>query len=423
MTGRPALPNCDHSPPHLTGGSGRTGPSAGPAEFRGKPQIGLSDCDSSYASLIVQGWDSFQETLNLRPELSIERRLDGMREVARSSTDQGGEVVSFDFGGESVQMQPTAPRGHVWRFGNDDFQYLIRSPKTAWCVSIRYSAAGLWEHGLEALRSRAYSALIYAGWHTTEGNHTSPARADWAFDFYAPGFTPEMAPGVGASVVAHSSVKIRSDAKVPVYEHGPAGRVETLTIGSKAGLQVQVYDKTREITEASGKTWMVALWEREGFWPPDGELRDVWRLEVRFGKGFLRDRNITEHGQLVDSLPALLCEALYTRRLVAPSPTDSNRRRWPLHPLWSQAVRTVEADGFVPLGRYVTGARGAISDQLTNQIAGTIRSTMVLEDGHCDPDALGPLMERVRKRLASDPARARKEQVARERYRYVDEAR
>lgn len=88
----------------------------------------------------------------------------------------------------------------------------------------------------------------------------------------------------------------------------------------------------------SGKTWMRDLWARHGFEFSDDQWGDVWRLEIRFGKGFLRERNIRHPAEIARFLPELIAEALSTRRLCVPT-NDMKRRRWPMHPLWTAAYR------------------------------------------------------------------------------------
>ena len=91
--------------------------------------------------------------------------------------------------------------------------------------------------------------------------------------------------------MAHSSVKRRAEG----HEKTMIGRqgVETFTIGSKRGLQIQVYDKGLEITEVSGKEWMLDIWHKVEA-EIDHRPKDVWRLEVRMGREFLKERNVRE---------------------------------------------------------------------------------------------------------------------------------
>lgn len=378
----------------------------------------------SYATLLANGWDTVEETFLWRVDPRVADNLDVHKEKAQEADPRGGAVVAFGFGGESYAMRPSVTvGGWRWMFGNDDLLWMIQAHEGG-VAKVRYLAAGLWEHGLDALRERAETALLKSGRPSRE-NWKRIVRADYAWDFYSPSFTAEMQPGIGAGVVCHSSVK-RIEEGAGYQEFGPAGRIETLTVGRKTKqprLQVQVYDKGREITQASGKTWMIALWEREGYYPPDeGRPRDVWRLEARMFKLFFRDRNIETVDQLRAELPALLSETIYNRRLTVPQPGDVNRRRWPLHPLWQLAQDHAGGTDMLPLGRQLTGARSAVVAQLEKQAAGTLRASVVAGRDGFTVDDLGPLFERVKAHLDEDPQGPAKVARLRDRYELLDEA-
>jgi hypothetical protein len=106
-----------------------------------------------------------------------------------------------------------------------------------------------------------------------------------------------------------------------------------LSIGSKSALQVELYDKSKEISDTNGKTWFYALWARGH----DGQLfdRDVWRLEIRMSGDYLKERNVRRSHELMAQRGELIREAVTKKRLTVPSTSDAQRWRWPLHPLWS----------------------------------------------------------------------------------------
>ncbi len=111
------------------------------------------------------------------------------------------------------------------------------------------------------------------------------------------------------------------------------------------------YNKTLEIKQKSGKTWMYDRWcqgvedPHGGKW--DGES-DVWRVEFRFKREFLHNLT-TPIEWAYDSLNQFkpLWDYAAGRvaggddglpdgwlRYVVPSDDDSNRSRWPIHPAW-----------------------------------------------------------------------------------------
>ncbi|MBR9972705.1 hypothetical protein [Magnetospirillum sulfuroxidans] len=326
--------------------------------------------------------------------------------------------MPFQFGPELVQVRATGAKGGVkWVAGNDDLLFLIRSPAAGWCVSIRYLAGGLWEYGLDALRARAHQALLHAGFRA-KGPDEWPvvvSRADYAFDFHSPAFGREMIPRLLEQIVCHSSSKTRATVlpeKLSTWSRG--GTLQTIDIGSKAGLQVSIYHKSLEVTEASGKTWFHELW--------GGVVEDVWRLEIRFGGEYLRDRSLRTHADLMSELPAMIGEAVFTRRLTVPLTGDTRRRRWALHPLWTAAYLARGEAILPPLGRYVTGRRSVLLDQQARQIAGTLRSAAVLARGDFDPGAVSEMVELACRLIDDDHRHLQKVERAVERYRFVDDA-
>lgn len=407
--------------PTLTGGGGRP---KGTEREQNKqprkiPRIPLSPPAPDYCTLLVHGWDSYQEAADLTPTDEFVARIEAAKQAADALDPRTGGTVPFQLGSELVQVRATGAKGGVkWVAGNDDLLFLIRSPAASWCVSIRYLAGGLWEYGLDMLRARAHQALLHAGFRS-KGQDEWPvvvSRADYAFDFHSAEFGQEMVPRLIEQIVCHSSAKTRATVVAPekLSTWSRGGMLQTIDIGSKAGLQVSIYNKSIEVTEASGKTWFYELW--------GGVTEDVWRLELRFGGEYLRDRSIRTHEDLVPELPAMIGEAVFTRRLTVPLAADTRRRRWALHPLWTAAYLARGQATLPPLGRYVTGRRAVLLDQQARQIAGALRSAAVLACGDFDPRAVREMVDRACRLMDDDHKHYAKIERARERYRFVDEA-
>lgn len=119
-------------------------------------------------------------------------------------------------------------------------------------------------------------------------------------------------------------------------------------------LSCVIYDKTREIRQQSQKWWFHDLWEHNGW--DEEEQPVVWRVEFRFKREVLHEVRvphlfigIEDAYQLSERLRFLWEYATGHveggedglpdgwLRLVVPG-TDSNRSRWPTHPVW-QAVQ------------------------------------------------------------------------------------
>ena len=391
--------------------------------MRKVPNVPLSCCPPEYARFLCEGFDSVQEAFRLIPSVEFVELLDATQRAARELADNLEGTVELDLAGERFKAHATGARGGFrWRLSNDDFLLFIGSPKREWTISCRYLSAGLWEHGPATLRERAFAALRPYTMQK-EPDAVRISRADWCFDFWSPPLTEQLRPGISEHVVAHSSVK-KSEHMSVIETVAVGGKAQTLTIGSKSGLQVQLYDKSREIDEASGKTWFWPIWVAglDGEWVWEDKPRDVWRLECRFSGDFLKERNVRRPHEFEHALPDLIAEALYMRRLTVPN-ADSNNRRWPMHPVWSEAYRIRGTKQMLPIGRKVTGLRNVLTEQAIAQLAGAARSASVLATGDYDESKVVSLMKAAQERIARDPAHARKVEAARNRYSDVDEAR
>ena len=387
----------------------------------------FTDDASGEYQLLAQGWDTVAETYDLQIPEALEEQLEQCRLVAEELYDRENPAPhTIQFGGEEIQINPRRPKRGKWSLQNDDFQITFRSPRMNWCCTVRYSAAGLWEYGIDALRERALGMLLrecrQKGSDPFDWQRISEAH--WAFDFYVPAMSTEMIPGILGNVICHSSTKKNNETKLSVGEWGRADYVETLDIGKGAPLHIQLYDKGKEITEASGKIWMASLWERSGWRAEEqGRIRDVWRLEIRMKKDFLRGRGILHLEELRGGLGELLAEALVTRRLTLPN-GDKNRARWPLHPMWTAAYRASgEAREMLPLGKQLTEAGDVLRDRLVANVAGNLRTAVVLEVGDYDPENARQILNEALEHLEADPDHDRKTDKAREIYKYVDCAR
>jgi len=417
------------SPRPLTGGVGDTqkkNKTQKTAVSRNLPLVALSTVKSDDFKLLVQGWDTVAETFDLHIPEILQIQLEAARQLAEDRDirdNQDPELIGF--GGEEIQINPRRPKRGKWSLANDDFQITFRSPKMDWCVTVRYSAGGLWEYGLDALRERVWEML------TRECQPKSKdckriSEAHWCWDFHSPAFTAQMEPGLMKNVVCHSSTKKTNTTKtreIMLNEWGRGVYLETLTIGQGAPLTIQVYDKGKEITEASGKTWMLDLWARSGWKKEESsKISDVWRLEIRMRNKFLRGRGILRIEELRQNLSELLAEALYTRRLTSPT-DDKNRARWPLHPLWTVAYQaTPQAREMLPLGRQVTQAGDAIRRSLILNAAGNLRAAVVLHVGDYDEGTADEFIKEIQETIRSDPDQDKKVSRKIEQYRYVNTA-
>lgn len=374
-----------------------------------------------YAELLCADFDAWHETWNAQPKAGVYKELAALKTMAQAMNPNGKGGARTEIAGEVFQM---LSRGHSaatpYVLENDDFQLCVCNEGMNWPVIVKATAGGLWEHGLDAIRARG-EAAVRAIANIAAGDNCRPSLMHYAFDLYSPDFTKDMKPGISANVVAHAEVKRRQ--RLSLDEWGRI-RVETLTIGNKRTLQVQAYDKGLEIDESSGKAFMLLRWERDaGFRPGDpGKVRDVWRVECRFGREYFRARSLDTHALVMQSVRDIVTDALYSRRLTKPRRADSNPRRWPLHPLWQLCVDAAGGTAPRPLGRVATGERATVADALLTQAAGLIRAAW-RASGKLDEHIPEEFSRRVLTKLFNDPKHAEKNARADERYWLLGEAR
>jgi hypothetical protein len=350
------------------------------------PRAELLPCPPEYARLVGEGFDTIQEAFDLQLTPMFITVLEDAQLSARSADKRMKGLAAVTLGGVDYKMRAIGTRGFRWLLETPDFIVMIASPGTDWPVSIRYLAAGLWRWGVEKLRIAALQSLGgYAP--PRQADFMRVSRADYAFDFHSPQFGKEFRSYLCDCVVAPSGVKGKF--------HFLRSRGETFDIGSKATVQAELYNKSKQITDVNGLGYMYALWAQNA----DGLVldKDVFRLELRFGSEFLHERNIFRSHELMAMRRELVAEALYTRSLRLPTIREDgtwtrNRARWCLHPLWSEALRANGATAMVPLGRIVTGKRAALVERSKKQIAGTLLAHSYLEFGDYDEAKLLALL-------------------------------
>jgi hypothetical protein len=386
---------------------------------RSLPDLTLHDCPKDYAWFLGQGWDTIQEAWNLAPDLGFLETLgQAKRRAAAQQSDLEG-FVELRLGAETFRVFATGSKGgFAYRLQTDEFIVMIGSPAREWTISVRYLSAGLWQFGWAALWERCFKALsTVCRQHTLDCVRIS--RVDWAFDFYSPQLGREMASMSSNNFVVSPMVTDRDRVEVEVLGNVVKGR--TLTAGGRGGCQVQLYDKAKEITEASGKTWFYDLWRRAlpfDPWPVGVKVRNVFRVECRYGSEFLKERNVRRPFEVIDHLPALLAEALAKRRLTLPLAT-AHHERWPMHPLWSEAFRIVAGDHMLPVGKIVEGRREILLGKMIKQLAGTIRSAGVLAVGANDAETCEELIQQALAVARADPLDQKKAERAMDRYQNV----
>lgn len=150
------------------------------------------------------------------------------------------------------------------------------------------------------------------------------SRVDFSFDYHLPVIDFDEDSFISLSV---KDTQYRKD-----------GRIQTFKLG-ESDVVLRIYDKIAEIEEQSGKSWFFELW---------GIAENVWRIEWQVRKAILKRFSIRTFADLQDGQGDVLRYLVEEHTTLRNKTDDSNRSRWPLHPLWidlQQQINRLEQQG------------------------------------------------------------------------------
>lgn len=412
--------------------------------MRKAPKLTYSDrfYDCAY---LTSGVDTLEESASVFIDEKTWQRLEDAKAYASERNKGANQAYTTKLGGMEFQIKPHGGSGGaIFILNNDMYTVTIRGGNIDYNLSVVYRSRVLWADGPDVARQRIWSVLLreMAPRQPEKDNPDSDlcdwrrvSRIDFAFDFHSPEFSEEISPNMIDRVICHSSSKWRWDFKlaesddrsenkeIDGYAMGRGGRIQTLTVGRKDSLQIQVYKKSDEITEKSQKKWMYLLWEQAGLLRPDsGKHDDVWRIEVRFSREYLKQRNVDEYEDFLKQKEELLAEALKSRRLTDKT-ADTNRRRWPVHPMWSQAIDMAgDATEFIDLSNYKEEAPEAVMRKIKQDMKAAIRRAVALKTGGADYNWLHGhnLTQEILAEVEADDNHGAKMEEYSERYKYIN---
>lgn len=373
------------------------------------PTRGPDPCPD-YATPLGHGFDTWVETWNHELEEKFYNRLTAAQRDAQALDPVSGQGVTIEIGPEEFQVAPFGASGAKWRVYNRDLQIMFRSPKMDWSQTIRFSAEGLWQCGLEALQDRAERVMVAIGRPRDARHVAQVSRFDYAFDFYSPAFSGEFRPDIVRSFVCPSKVKWATYGE----RDQESIATETVRLGKFPGLQIEVYNKAREITAISGKDWFREVWEWDAPSRPGGEVNDVWRIECRFGAEYLKNRNLRSTSDVLHNLKNLLASALIDRRLTVGDETRVRNRA--MHPLWYDAWQASGDARIAPAtGRLASKRRDALTKIYGASVTGMLRGLSHLAVGTYDRGTVEEILSGMPDQIEDDPLHDKKCERAMER--------
>lgn len=184
---------------------------------------------------------------------------------------------------------------------------------------VTFRSFALWQFGAVALHARFLRWAESVGYAPYRAERLS--RVDFTFDYALP-------------VLDFDEESFVSQAQKD-NKHRKNGRAQTFRLG-EGPLVLRMYDKCAEIAEKSAKTWFFDLW---------GCTENVWRIEWQARKEWLRRFGLKTFDDLEERQGDLLRYVTHDHTSLRCATADSNRSRWPLHPVWADLQARIESLG------------------------------------------------------------------------------
>ena len=268
--------------------------------------------------LLISGIDTVECAYYLRAGASCGIDFDALRaqrEIMRNAKQPDSSVL--DLGSMEFMLSPNGTKsGYPFLLSNKDGSIQFGEFNDP-SFFVKYSSFALWNTGAELLHERFQQWSESLGFIQFRSEGLS--RCDFAFDFHL------------------EDIDFDEDSFVTAAEkdsqHRKNGKVQTFTFG-RDEVVLRVYNKSDEIKEASHKSWLYPLW--------DGQTENVWRVEWQVRKETLKRFGLRTFADLFDGYGDLLRYLVNEHTSLRVKTDDSNRSRWPVHPLWSMLADKID---------------------------------------------------------------------------------
>lgn len=274
---------------------------------------------------LVSGLDTVQVCYYLRRDVGAVFDFEALmlaRERLRANRARCGAVV--EIGGWTLSVRPYGSSSG-FPLVLDHADYSIECGefnRPSFYVTFR--SAALWRLGARSLHEAFLHWAQSVGLSVIRAEKLS--RVDFTFDYWMPSL--DFGPDCIVSLSAKDS------------QHREDGALQTMTFG-KGDVVLRIYDKIAEIQQQSAKVWLFQLW---------GVSEDVWRIEWQVRKDVLRRFSIRTFEDLFDGQGDVLRYLVAEHDSLRVRTDDTNRSRWPVHPLWSDLADQIA--GFSAQGVY-----------------------------------------------------------------------
>ena len=261
--------------------------------------------------LLASGIDTVECAYYLRPGAQCKIDFDALRaqrETMRQSKHPDSGVLAL--GDMEFLLSPNGTKsGYPFLLFNPDCTIQFGEFNDP-SFFVKYSSFALWNKGAKFLHQHFLTWAESLGFMPARMEGLS--RCDFAFDFHLETIDFDEDNFVTA---AEKDSQLRKH-----------GKVQTFTFG-RDEIVLRVYDKSAEVEESSGKYWLHPIW--------GGQSDNVWRVEWQVRKETLKRFGLRTFEDLFDGSGDLLRYLVSEHTSLRVKSDDSNRSRWPVHPLWT----------------------------------------------------------------------------------------
>ncbi len=258
---------------------------------------------------LLSGHDTIECAYYLAPLHNC--RLDYERLAVEKEALRAAKVrhpKAMTLGSEEFLLMPNGTSsGYPFLIENDSFSIQFgefNKPN----FYVTYRSYALWQHGAAKLNQRFLDWAKSMGLTSYQSERLS--RVDFTFDYQIDAIDFDEDSFVSQATKDNQHRKNR--------------KVQTFRFG-EGDVVLRVYNKVDEIKEKSAKTWFFDLWGCE---------ENVWRIEWQVRKEWLRRFGIRSFDALEERQGDLLRILVNEHTTLCLANDDSNRSRWPLHPVW-----------------------------------------------------------------------------------------
>ena len=320
---------------------------------------------------LLKGIDSLYVGYSPNFACSELRFEDLEREKAWLLDDPSRRRRLIQLGDLMLAMSPSRAYPYRYVLRNRDLTMKL-APKMYPGCYVEFSSEALWREGAEALHHKIsrWMALINA----SQIRPATISRIDVSFDYHWPNADLRQ---------DHFTSRAKKDS---LWRKD--NKAETFSFGT-SNIVIRIYNKSAEIEQQSQKTWFYDLW---------GVKDHVWRIEFQLRKNILKDSGIQIMSQIKGPLRALIFKIAENHTTLRIPNADSNRSRWPLHPLWIDLLKQIE-NMDSSLGPRPFNGASALEyrrDKSLSSIAGNLKALAAIESmltNGCKPLSIEETLE------------------------------